>query len=167
LRKKRFVLWISILLWTFIGFQYSASQERIKVPFNPVKKFTAEQLQEDFTLLRTALEEAHAGLYFYTPKEEMDGLFDHLFAGLDHPMTELEFYGYLAPLIAEVNDGHTGLIFSQNYNTYLQNQPVLMPFKLLFLDGKAYLFRNYSEDEDIELGSELLSNWNTEKMWLS
>jgi len=155
--NRRSLIWLSILIWTFIGIQSSASQESKKAPFDPAKKYTAEQLQEDFTLLRTALEEAHAGLYFYTPKKEMDNLFDHLFAGLDHPMTELEYYGYLAPLIAEINDGHTGMMFSQDYNKYLQNQPILIPFKLLFIDGKSYLFRNYSEDEDLKLGGEVVS----------
>lgn len=155
--KRRSLIWLSILIWTFIGILSSASQESKKVPFDPAKKYTAEQLQEDFTLLQTALEEGHAGLYFYTPKEEMDNLFDHLFAGLDHPMTELEYYGYLAPLIAEINDGHTGMMFSQDYDKYLQNQPVLMPFKLLFIDGRTFLFRNYSEDEDVELGGEVVS----------
>jgi hypothetical protein len=148
-----------VLVFTLIlqNGQSLACQDSGKEAFNPEKKYAVSQLKEDFTLLRTALEEAHAGLYFYTPKEEMDSLFDHLFAGLNSPLTELEFYGYLAPLIAQINDGHTGMMFSQNYNAYIQNQPVLMPFKLLFIDGKAYLFRNYSEDEDIELGGEVVS----------
>jgi len=155
--KRRSLIWLSILIWTFIGIQSSASQESKKVPFDPAKKYTTEQLQEDFTLLRTALEEAHAGIYFYTPKEKMDSLFDHLIAGLDHPITELEYYGYLAPLIAEINDGHTGMMFSKDYEKYLQNQPILMPFKLLFIDGKTFLFRNYSEYGDVELGGEVVS----------
>lgn len=137
--------------------QVSIAQESVKTPFDLENIFTTEQLKEDFTILRTALEEAHAGLYFYTPKEEMDSLFDQLFAGLDHPMAELDFYGYLTPLIAEINDGHTGLMFSQEMDSYIQNQPLLMPFKLLFIDGKPYLFRNYSEEKDIELGGEVVS----------
>jgi hypothetical protein len=150
------ILLPAILLIHLNG-QSLAYQDSEKEAFDPEKKYAVSQLKEDFLLLRTALEEAHGGLYFYTPKEEMDSLFDHLFAGLDHPLAELEFYKYLAPLIAEINDGHTGLIFSQDYSAYIQTQPVLMPFKLLFIDGKAYLFRNYSEDEDIELGGEVIS----------
>ncbi len=157
MKKRRFLIWILILIWTFISLQYSISQESTKAPFHPETKYTIEQLQEDFNILRTALEEAHAGLYFYTPKEEMDNLFDRLFIGLDHSMTELEYYGYLAPIIAEINDGHTGMMFSREYDVYLQNQAILIPFKLLFIDGKAYLFRNYSEDEDVKLGGEVVS----------
>ena len=37
--------------------------------YNPDHKYTAAQLQDDFQLLRTALEEAHGGLYYYTPKK--------------------------------------------------------------------------------------------------
>jgi hypothetical protein len=134
-----------------------AIQASEKETFTPEKKYAVSQLKEDFALLQTALEEAHAGLYFYTPEEVMDGLFDRLFKGLDHAMTELEFYGYLAPLIAEINDGHTGMMFSEDYDSYLQNQPILMPFKPLFIEGRTYLFRNYSEDKDVEMGGVVMS----------
>lgn len=157
MEQRKFRVWFLILIAIFVFLQYSSSQEREKAAFDPDKKFTAAQLREDFMLLRTALEEAHAGLYFYTPKEEMDRLFDELYKSIDRSMTELEFFRYLAPLVARINDGHTGMMPSRDFDAYLQNQPILIPFKLLFIDGKAYLFRNYSDDEDFSVGGEVLS----------
>lgn len=121
------------------------------------KTYTAGQLQQDFKILRNALEEGHAGLYRYTPKAEMDEHFESVEKNLDRSMTELEFFRLLAPLIAHIHDGHTGISLSQSLAKALDSSPDLFPFNLRFIDEKAYLFRNYGEREDMAMGSELLS----------
>ena len=35
--------------------------------------------------------------------------------------------------------------------------PIMLPFKLKFIEGKAYLFRNYCDDENFVLGGEIIS----------
>ncbi len=158
MRKNRTYLGlIMILLLCFLGKQLTAQQEEESEEFNPDKKYSIQQLKEDFILLRTALEEAHAGLSYYSTKEEMDNLFDGVSKKLNHPMTEPEFYRHLAFLIAGINDGHTEIMHSPEYDAYLSSEAILMPFKLLFINGKAYLFRNYSPDEDFVLGGEVLA----------
>jgi hypothetical protein len=119
--------------------------------------YTPDRLQQDFKILRNALEEGHAGLYRYTPKAEMDEHFESVEKSLEQPMTELGFFRMLAPLIAHIHDGHTGISRSQSLEKTLDSIPDLFPFNLRFIDEKAYLFRNYSEQEDIAMGSELLS----------
>jgi len=133
------------------------AQESKKEEFDPEKKFTAKQLRDDFILLRNALEEGHGGLYRYTPKEELDQQFEGIFRNIDQPLTEVEFLRLLYPLIANINDGHTGINLSSSYRTYLENEPILLPFKIKFIDKKAYLHRNYSQDEDFALGGEVIS----------
>lgn len=123
--------------------------------FNPDKKFSVCQLKEDFSLLRTALVEAHAGLYYYSTKEEMDKHLEKTFENLNHPMSEFEFYRHLSLLIAAINDGHTGVLFSQNYDRYLSEKSILIPFNFKFINRKAYIFRNYSSDENFVLGGEV------------
>ena len=108
-------------------------------------------------LLRNALEEGHGGLYRYTPKEELDQQFESIFKNLDQPLTEIEFLRLLFPLIANINDGHTGINPSSSYRSYLENEPILLPFKTKFINKKAYLYRNYSQDEDLALGGEVIS----------
>jgi len=88
--------------------------------YNPDHKYTAAQLQEDSQLLRTALEEAHGGLYYYTSKKELDRQFNSIKEKLTRPMTELEFYSLVLPLIANINDGHTGLRSSKAWDDYYQ-----------------------------------------------
>jgi C-terminal processing protease CtpA/Prc len=122
---------------------------------NRRKIFTADQLRKDFAIFRNALEEGHAGLYRYTPKTELDEYFESIAKKLDRPTTELDFYRMLAPLIAHIHDGHTSISLSQSLENILDATPNLFPFNLRFIDEKAYLFRNYSEREDITMGSEL------------
>ncbi|MCP4151680.1 MAG: hypothetical protein GY757_28310 [bacterium] len=122
-----------------------------------VKKYSVKELKEDFSLLRRSLEEGHGGLYRYTPKEEMDGLFDGVFRRLTKPMTGIEFHRLLLPVIATINDGHTFFYPAYKDLAILTAQPVMMPFKLIFIKGKGFLFRNYSSIKGLEAGGEVLS----------
>ena len=71
------------------------------------------QLQQDFDVLRRALEEAHGGLYRYTPKADIDKTFGAFRAGLDRPMTTLEFGAALSGTLAAIRDGHTPVSYTQ------------------------------------------------------
>jgi hypothetical protein len=124
---------------------------------NDGKTYTPDQLRKDFTILRNALEEGHAGLYRYTPKKELDEHFESIEKKLDRSMTEMEFYRMLAPLIAHIHDGHTAISLSQSLENSLAATSDLFPFNLRFIEKKAYLFRNYSDKTDIIMGSELFS----------
>jgi hypothetical protein len=148
--------WLGLLVFALIICN-TAFPADIHFQFDPEAKYLVAQLKEDFALLRTALEESHAGLYFYSTKKEMDKLFDRINDKLDKPMTEPEFLKHLTLLIADVNDGHTGVQPSQDYQRYLSNKGVIFPFNLRFIKKKANLFRNYSDLEDLEMGGELVS----------
>ena len=72
-------------------------------------------------------------------------------------MTEPELHKHLALVIAGVNDGHTAILPSQKYQAFLSNQGIILPFNLRFIQKKAYLFRNYSQSEELAMGGELVS----------
>jgi C-terminal processing protease CtpA/Prc len=120
-------------------------------------EFTPAQLREDLAVLRSSLEEGHGGFYRYSNEAEMDSVFDRAAQAIVAPMTELEFYRFLAPVVAAVNDGHTGLTGSRELESHVRRQPVLLPFKLAFVVGTPYLHRNYSDHPDVVMGGELLS----------
>jgi hypothetical protein len=103
------------------------------------------------------------------------------------------FLLHLAPLIANINDGHTGWMLSSSHEDYLKKQPIFFPFKLKFIKKGvgdpnpftvsqmpffrsfiskvcrknkvsqgiskkgAYLFRNYSEHTNLDMGGEVIS----------
>ena len=100
-----------------------------------------EKLREDFRILRSALEEGHPGIYRYTPKADLDSVFDATAARLDRPMTALEFYRVLAPVVAALKCGHTSMGLSEE----LQKRAIpLFPAEVRVLDHKIYVFRDYS-----------------------
>jgi len=72
-RKSYFVLPIAycLLLITILS-----SCSVSKSSFTPSKKYSSEQLNKDYAIFRGALEESHPGIYWYTPKNEMDNYFD-------------------------------------------------------------------------------------------
>ncbi|MFC2146727.1 S41 family peptidase [Acidobacteriota bacterium] len=134
MKTKKFSIALKGILCVFLlCFPLLAEQKAKTQVFNPREKFAVKELKDDFRLLRTALEEGHGGLYRYTPKQELDQQFETILGKLTQPLTAKEFLLRLAPLIANINDGHTGLILSSPHVNYLKKQPIFFPFKLKFI----------------------------------
>jgi hypothetical protein len=108
------------------------------------KKFEPAQLREDFQVARQALEEAHPGLYRHTKKSELDRIFDNAQKSLDHPMDFYEFYRLMAPTIASIKCGHTGLGLSPEIQKDTELLPRL-PFDVKVLESKPFIFRDYAK----------------------
>lgn len=75
--------------------------------YNPSKKFSPEQLSEDYTVFRNSLEESHPSLYWYTPKDSMDTYFDIGRNKLTDSLTEGQFRNVLNYVISKIRCGHT------------------------------------------------------------
>ncbi|MCJ7484956.1 MAG: S41 family peptidase [Candidatus Aminicenantes bacterium] len=127
------------------------------VAFDPQKTYPAEALKEDLKVLWDMLEEGHGGFDRYTPASVLKQSLDEAMTGITGPLTELDFYLRLLPLIAEVKDGHTRGQLSSPAGSFLDDQPIIVPVGLRFLGGKAYVFRNLSSDASIKEGAELLA----------
>lgn len=114
------------------------------------------QLHEDWQIVRHALEEAHPGIYRYTPKAKLDRIFDQSSARLDRPMSALELYRVLSPAVAALKCGHTSLVVPEETGRALAESIPLIPIEARILDGKIYVFRDYSESSRLA-GAELRS----------
>lgn len=123
----------------------------------PDKTFPVDALREDLRILWAVLDEGHGGLERYVPRDVQKKNFDAVEAGLKAPLTEIEFYRTLLPLIAGIKDGHTGLSLSAATRTDLLARPVLFPFELRFIGEKTHLFRNLSGDRSVPDGAEVLA----------
>lgn len=102
-------------------------------------------LLEDFQIARKALEEGHPGIYRYTLKAEMDRIFETAAKSLDRSLTTDEFYRLLAPVIAAVKCGHTGLYLTEAITSQLNNQVPVLPAQVRVLNGKVYVFRDFTK----------------------
>lgn len=75
-------------------------------------KHSIDQLKADLSIIKTSLEEAHPGLYWYISKEKLDFKFDSIQTLITDSMSSIEFYRMTAPIVAEVKCGHTRLVYS-------------------------------------------------------
>ena len=140
-----------------IGNPVSGQTDAPSAAFDPQKTYPAEALKADLAVLWDILEEGHGGFDRYTPAAQLRQSFDAVGSGLTGPLTELDFYVRLLPLIAEIKDGHTRLSLSPGAGAYLDSRPIHLPFGIRFLGDKAYVLRDLSPDRSVGEGAELLA----------
>jgi hypothetical protein len=137
-----------------------AFAQDLKSPPAPQTKTAAvdsKQLVEDLRILRKALEEGHSGIYRYTPKAELDGLFDETEKALNRPMTSIELYRVLAPVVAAVKCGHTWVVLPDDLATGPKSPRPILPLQVRVLGGKVWVFRDFSNEQGKLAGKEIRS----------
>jgi hypothetical protein len=112
-------------------------------------------LQEDFRIFRSALEEGHSGIYRYTPKPEMDRSFHTAAQRIARPMSALEFYRLLTPVVAKIKCGHTAVLPPRGVQEAMAKTIPLFPFDVEVSNGKVYTLREYMPDEQHLTGLEV------------
>ena len=116
LNKSKMEAIKNILLFSFVLFLYSCTTTK---NFNPNKKYSTQQLQQDYSLLRNILEKKHPSLYWYTPKDSMDFYFDKYYSIITDSMTEQQFgWSVIAPLTNKIHCGHTSFGRSRAFNNW-------------------------------------------------
>jgi hypothetical protein len=115
--------------------------------------FSVKQLQEDFTVFRTSLEEIHPGLYSFISKDSLDIYFDNTSSKLNLPMTKDEFFRLLTPLIVKIYDEHTSLDFSYKYDSIKK----LLPIKIRWVNNEPFINKNLLQNPNVILGSKIIS----------
>src|SRR5436190_4226655 len=91
----------------FMAVVFLSSCSVSKSSFSPSKKYSPEQLNKDYSIFRGALEESHPGMYWYTPKNEMDNYFDWGKSQIKDSLNGEDFRKVLAYVISKINCGHT------------------------------------------------------------
>ncbi len=94
---------------------------------------TVEDLQNDVDKLYKQLKKNHPKLYQYTSKKVLDFKFDSLKASIKKPMTSRVFYKELAPVVANVRQGHVS-VGSANKRFTRKERKLLKKKKFEFYD---------------------------------
>ena len=93
--------------------------------YNPNEKYSKNELQQDYTLLRNILEKKHPSLYWYTPKDSMEYYFNAGYNAIEDSMTELQFgWKILAPLTSTIHCGHTSFSMSKQWNKFIRKRHI-------------------------------------------
>ena len=120
-------------------------------------QMTPAQAQEDFDVMRQALEEAHSGLYRYSTKPEIDGMFAAQRAKLDRPMNTAELWTILSETLAQIRCGHTGMDPDQTTSAAAATAKKFpLRVRVQGPDRLVVLFNDTADNQTIRPGAEIL-----------
>jgi len=126
-----------------------------KGAFNPAKKYSPTELQEEFSILQKALYANHPSLYWYTSKDSVDGYFASTYASLQDSLTQPQFRNKIAWAISKIRCGHTTVRLSKNAAPYLNRQrSAQFPLLLKVWNDSAVVIANVSAtDSTLQRGT--------------
>lgn len=154
--KKTLLLLIAFVLTICSTAQPSKSKD-LPVSYDPDKKYTVEELQSDLAILKDALVKIHPGLFWYQTEKEFEDNYAKLKNSINHPMTEMEFYGLVNPFIGNIKCGHTDIEMSEAFFNFFETKATFFPFRIRIIDSKIYVKKNYANDSTIAVNSEITS----------
>src|SRR5438270_2491262 len=127
--------------------------------FSPDRKFSSNQLKQDYTLFRKLLEDVHPSLYWYTTKDSMDYYFDEGYSRIQDSMTEPGFRTLLSYVLARINCGHTSSRYSAEYTRYLdQARTRSFPLSVKIWNDTMVVTANlFRKDSILRRGTPILS----------
>ena len=121
--------------------------------------FSKKELLEDMAFLKESLEETHFNLYAYTPKPEFDANYDQIKQEIKKDsFSLLEATSLFQKVISKANNGHTEIGFpGKSYGEYANSVGTVFPLEIAFEGGRSLIRKNWSSNDNIKIGSEILS----------
>ena len=122
-------------------------------------KFQKKAILEDLEYLYNSLEKAHYNLYAYTTKDTFKENYIAVKKAISKDsITLLEAITIFQKVISAAKNSHTEIDFpGALYIKYAENSGTVFPLELSFENDKALIRKNYSKNQTIKVGSELLS----------
>ncbi len=130
--------------------------------YNPNKKYSNQELQEDYSLLQNVLEKKHPSLYWYTGKDSMDMYFAKYKSEIKDSMTEQQFgWRIIAPLTDKIHCGHTSFAMSKRYNNWaFGKQFPSFPLFMKFWNDTMVVTNNLNRKDSILKRGTLITSVN-------
>ncbi|MEP3837590.1 MAG: S41 family peptidase [Algibacter sp.] len=126
------------------------------------KLHAVEDLHQDIDKVYGQLKRHHPKLYQYTPKAVLDFKFDSLKQTIKLPMDSRMFYKQLAPVVAQVKQGHVSVSSVAKRFTRLELKALkkkkfeFYDLDVNYLDGKLWV-KNYKGKDSSLVGNEIVS----------
>ena len=102
---------------------------------NQTKLYSPAELKSDMDFLVRTAYDVHPSLYSAVDSVLFNDSVDSIKKGLTEPITRIEFYKRIAPLLTLLKNGHTGILFpSEEWNAYLESGNRIFPYKIDYDD---------------------------------
>lgn len=108
----------------------------------------------DFDLFKNILEKAHAGLYKYHSKQQMDSLFRHYRSRISNHSDLITFYQYLSSILAYTGSLHDDISLPDSTRKTLSERKEFFPYPVKMVNGRLLINTGAGS---IPAGAEILS----------
>ena len=153
--KKTFLLYSFIILTSCISVKnYNQHLE---------KPISAEKLHQDVDFAYQNLKKLHPELYWYISKEKLDYKFDSLKASITKPLNPSEFFQKIAPVVAEVRQGHLRMVSPakkltrKELKNLEQKKGLFSRYNFVVEKDRIYVKDNSERIKNMEVGTEILT----------
>ncbi|WP_282043788.1 S41 family peptidase [Winogradskyella flava] len=122
-------------------------------------KFSKQEVIEDLNTLKESLVDTHYNLFAYTSEQTFNSAYEEVKNSINKDsITLFETTNLFQRLISTANNGHTEIDFpKQAYTQYAYEQGTLFPLELAFENNKALIRKNWSKNNNLIIGSEVLT----------
>ena len=128
------------------------------LPSNEPIPYSVEAVREDLAFLYETLQISSYDLFLNTTKTDYDNAFEQVMNSITGPMTYLEINRLFQPFVVLAGFSHCTLDFpSEVYRQFYQNGGRWIPFEISFRGRMVLLSANWSDNEQIEAGDEILA----------
>ena len=150
------------LLWLVIaGSLVSCSTSVSEYNKTNVKIFSPAELRKDVDYTYQQLQELHPELYMYISKPQLDFKFDSLKQSINAPMTRMQLYLKLQPVVSSVKEGHLMVLIPQRKLSkeqkkgYQSKTGLLSRFDYFVKGDQLFITKNKDSSLDIQPGTEV------------
>ncbi|MBT8069674.1 MAG: hypothetical protein KJO80_04515 [Gammaproteobacteria bacterium] len=127
-------------------------------PSNAPVLYSAEAVREDLVFLYETLQISTYDLFLRTSKSDYDHAFEQIMNSISGPMTYLEANRLLRPFVVLAGFSHCILGFpSEAYEQFYHTGGRRIPLEISFLGRKVLLSENWSDNEQLVAGDEILA----------
>jgi len=122
------------------------------------KYYSRVQLEEDMAILQSRLTKIHPRFLNNSFRQQWEKQFEAVKSSIPDSMTQNGFYQLVAPLVAAVDDGHTGMSCAVNDRMhYMKNGGLSFPFFLDVRNDQLFVSHYCGEDTTLfSKGEEIL-----------
>jgi C-terminal processing protease CtpA/Prc len=124
---------------------------QVSVSYDPDRKFTSAELQQDLEVLKTTLKEINPSLHRFRSAKQVDSLFNALPGNIERALTAAEARKLLiVPAVVYLQDLHYVVYPSTAEEKWLRQNGLYFPFDIKLSGDKLYIWKNLSADTSIK-----------------
>ena len=128
------------------------------LPAEFAQTYSPSELKEDLRFLIQTLEEVHPHLYAYISETDASQAQGEVEQEFVRPLSRIEFYFRIAPVVAALSDGHTRIVLPhEEYQEWIRTARPVFPLEVTVRNDRIFVSADYSSPKTIPEGAELIS----------